>query len=82
MIRRDYNVEMTLLSYRCAKKMALDLLSGKYNEQYKHTKEYANAIMKWNLGSLAFIQRDGVFFHRMYVSLAGCNGAFWMDVGP
>jgi hypothetical protein len=62
MIRRDDNVHMTLLSCRRAKKMALDLLGGKHDEQYKYTREYANAIMKWNSGRLSFIQRDRVFF--------------------
>jgi hypothetical protein len=76
MIKRDYNVKMTLLSCRHAKKMVLDLLSGKHNEQYKHTREYANVILKWNPSNLDFIQRDGVFFQKMYVLLVSCKRGF------
>jgi hypothetical protein len=37
---------------------------------------YCNATIKWNPGSSAYIQRDGSFFQRMYVSLAGCKRGF------
>lgn len=46
MIRRDYNVEFTLLSCHRAKKLAIDILDGRDGEQYKHTKEYVNAIQQ------------------------------------
>jgi hypothetical protein len=76
MIRRDYHVDFKMLSYHRAKRMALAILDGIDGEQYKHTREYANALLQWNPGSSAFIQRDGVFFQRMYVSLAGCKEGF------
>jgi hypothetical protein len=47
--------------------MALDILTGKIGEQYKHVREYANAIMKWNPGISAYIQQDGqslITFHE------------------
>jgi hypothetical protein len=72
MIRRDYNVEMTLLSCQRAKRMSMGILTGKKSEQYKHVREYGNALRKWNPGTSAYIQRDGRFFQRMYVSLAAC----------
>ncbi|XP_062150890.1 uncharacterized protein LOC133859491 [Alnus glutinosa] len=65
MIWRDYHVEFKMLSCLRAKRMALEILDGIDGEQYKHTREYANALLQWNLGSLAFIQRDGVFFQRI-----------------
>jgi zinc finger SWIM domain-containing protein 3 len=37
MIRRDYNVEMTMLSCHRAKKMAIDIFSGRDGSQYCHT---------------------------------------------
>jgi hypothetical protein len=62
MIRRDYNVDFTLLSCHRAKRMAMAILAGNDTEQYQHMREYCNAIMKWNPGSSAFIWRDGSFF--------------------
>jgi len=73
MIRRDYHVDFKMLSCRRAKRMTLAILDGIDGEQYKHTREYANALLQWNSDSSAFIQQDGVFFQRMYVSLAGCK---------
>jgi len=55
MIRRDYHVEFKMLSCLRAKRMALELLDGIDCEQYKHTREYANALLQWNPGSSAFI---------------------------
>jgi hypothetical protein len=62
MIRRDYHVEMKLLSCHRSKRMALELLDGIDGEQYKHTREHTNALLHWNQGSSAYIQWDGVFF--------------------
>jgi hypothetical protein len=76
MIRRDYNVQTTLLSCHRAKKMAINILDGRDGSQYCHTREYCTALRKWNLGSLAYIQRDGVFFRRMYGILAACKEGF------
>jgi len=59
---RDYHVEMKLLSCHRAKRMALELLDGIDGEQYRHTREYANALLHWNQGSSTYIQWDGVFF--------------------
>jgi hypothetical protein len=73
MIRRDYHVGMKPLSCHRAKRKALEILDGIDGEQYKYTREYANALLHWNQGSSAYIQRDGVFFQRMYVSLAACK---------
>ncbi|XP_059437951.1 uncharacterized protein LOC132170816 [Corylus avellana] len=72
-IRRDYNVEMTLLACHHAKGMALKLLTGSRDEQYKLTRVYCSAIRKWNLGNSAYIQRDMAFFQRMYVFVAACQ---------
>jgi hypothetical protein len=88
MIRNDYNVELTLLCCHRAKKMALDILDGRNGEQYKHTREYASALLLWNLGSLAYIHRDGMFFQQMYILLvaykqcflAGCRPMICVDV--
>jgi hypothetical protein len=82
MIRRDYNVELPLLSCHCAKKMATDILDGRDGEQCKHTKEYASALLQWNPGSSAYIQRDEVFFQRMYASLAACKKGFLARCRP
>jgi hypothetical protein len=82
MIRRDYHVEFKMLSCHCAKRMALEILNGIDGEQYKHTREYANALLQWNPGSSAFIQRDGVFFQRMYVLLAVCKEGFLAACRP
>jgi hypothetical protein len=76
MIKRDYHVGMKLLSCHREKRKALQILDGIGGEQYKHTREYANASLHWNQGSSAYIQRDGVFFQRMYVSLASCKQGF------
>jgi hypothetical protein len=62
MIRRDNNIELSLLSYHRAKKIALDILDGKDGEQYKHTRKYANVLPQWNQGTSSYIQRDEVFF--------------------
>jgi hypothetical protein len=82
MIRRDYNVQMTILSCHRAKKMAIEILDGRDGEQYCHTREYCNALRKWNPGSSAYIQRDGVFFQRMYVSLMACKEGFLAGCRP
>jgi hypothetical protein len=58
MIQSDYNVELSRLSCHRAKKMALSILDGRDGEQYRHTREYASAIIKWNPSSSTFIQRD------------------------
>jgi hypothetical protein len=79
MIWRDYDVELSRLSCHHAKKMALSILDGRDGEQYRHTREYASVIIKWNSGSSAFIQRDGLFFQRMYVSLAACRPMICVD---
>jgi hypothetical protein len=82
MIRRDYHVGMKLLSYHRAKRKELEILDGIDGEQYKHTMEYANALLHWNQGSSVYIQRDGVFFQRMYVSLAACKQGFLAGCRP
>lgn len=69
-------MEITLLSCHRTKRMVLELLSGRYDKQYKHTKEYANAILKWNPSSSAYEQRDGIFFQMMYVLLDDCKRGF------
>lgn len=76
MIRKDYNIELTLLCCHHAKKMALDILDGRNGEKYKHTREFASAFLQWNLGSLADIHRDGMFFQWMYVSLVAYKQGF------
>jgi hypothetical protein len=76
MIRRDYHVGMKLLSCHHAKRKTLEILDGIDGEQYKHTRKYANALLHWNQGCSPYIQRDGVFFQRMYVSLAACKQGF------
>jgi hypothetical protein len=43
------------LSCRRAKRMALEILDDIDGEQYKHTREYDNALLQWNSGSSAFI---------------------------
>ncbi|XP_059435189.1 uncharacterized protein LOC132168118 isoform X2 [Corylus avellana] len=43
------------------------------DEQYKLTKEYVEAILKWNPGSSAFLKKEGSFFQRMYVCLDACK---------
>jgi hypothetical protein len=45
-IRRDYNVGLSRLSCHRAKKMALSILDGRDGEKYRHTREYASAIIK------------------------------------
>jgi hypothetical protein len=75
MIRRDYHVGMK-------KKKALEILDGIDGEQYKHTREYANALLHWNQGSSAYIQWDGVFFQWMYVSLAAWMQGFLAGYRP
>jgi hypothetical protein len=69
-------VQMTLLSCHHAQKMTINILDGRDGSQYCHTREYCSATQKWNLGSSAYIQRDRVFFQRMYVSLAVCKEGF------
>lgn len=76
MICRDYNVEISLLSCHRTKKMALDILLGKQGEQYKHIREFAGVLIEWNPSTSAYIARDGMFFQRMYVSLAACKRGF------
>ncbi|XP_062155085.1 uncharacterized protein LOC133863106 [Alnus glutinosa] len=58
MIMRDYHVGMNPLSCHYAKRKALEILDGIDGEQYKHIREYANALLHWNQGPLAYIQRD------------------------
>ncbi len=60
---------------RCyyAKKMAINQVNGSYEEQYKHTREYGEAILRWNPGSSVFIQKEGLFFQRMYVCMDACK---------
>jgi len=60
---------------RCyyAKKMAINQVIGGYEEQYKHTREYREAILRWNPGSSVFIQKEGLFFQRMYVCMDACK---------
>jgi hypothetical protein len=53
-----------MLSCHRAKKTAIDILEGRNGSQYCHTREYCNALRKWNPGSSAYIQRDRVFFQR------------------
>jgi hypothetical protein len=55
MIRRDYHVGMKSLSCHHAKRKALEIFDGIDGEQYKHTREYANALLHWNQGSSAYI---------------------------
>jgi hypothetical protein len=43
------------------------------DEQYKLTKGYVEAILKWNPGSSAFLKKEGSFFQRMYVCLDACK---------
>jgi hypothetical protein len=81
-IRRDYKINFTLLSCHRAKRMALDIINGRHHEQYKHAREYALALMKWNPGTSAYIQRDGIFFQRMYVSLDACKKGFLAACRP
>jgi hypothetical protein len=54
MIRRDYHVEFKMLSCRRAKRMALEILDGIDGEQYKHTREYANALVMFYCGNCGF----------------------------
>jgi hypothetical protein len=75
-------VELSRLSCHRAKKMALSILDGRDGEQYRHIREYASTIIKWNPGSSAFIQRDGRFFQQMYVSLAACKQVFLAAYRP
>jgi hypothetical protein len=82
MIMREYHVELKLLSCHRPKRMALEILDGIDGEQYKHTREYANALLHWNQDSLAYIQRDGVFFKQMYVSLVACKQGFLAGCRP
>jgi hypothetical protein len=49
--------------------MATNQVNGSYEEQYKHTREYREAILRWNPGSSVFIQKEGLFFQRMYVCM-------------
>jgi hypothetical protein len=82
MIRRDYHVGIKLLSCHRTKRKALEILDGIDGKQYKHTREYANALLHWNQGSSAYIQLDGVFFQWMYVSLAACKQGFLAGCSP
>jgi hypothetical protein len=82
MIRQDYNVQMTLLSCYYAKKMAINILDERDDSQYCHTREYYSALQKWNPGSSAYNQRDGVFIQRMYVSLEACIEGFLAECRP
>jgi hypothetical protein len=60
---------------RCyyAKKIAINQVNGSYEEQYKHTREYGEAILRWNPGNNVFIQKEGLFFQRMYVCMDACK---------
>jgi hypothetical protein len=78
----DYNIELSLLSCHRVKTMANQLHDGMDGKQYRHIREYDNAILKWNSGSSAYIQMDGVFFQRMYVSLVACKQSFLVGCRP
>jgi hypothetical protein len=80
-IRRDYNLDFTLLSCHRAKRMALSIINGRHHDQYRHTREYAMALLKWNVGSFAYVRRDGVFFQMMYIVWMVVKKGFWMAVG-
>lgn len=71
-----------MLSCHRSKKMAIDILDGRNGEQYCDTREYYSAVLKWNPGSSAYIQRDRVFFQRMYVFLAACKEGFLAEYRP
>jgi len=75
-------VQMKILSCHCAKKMAIDILDRRDGSQYCHTREYCSVLRKWNPSSSAYIQRDRVFFQRMYVSLAACKERFLVECRP
>ncbi|XP_059432442.1 uncharacterized protein LOC132165776 [Corylus avellana] len=81
-VRRDYNVELTLLACHRAKRMALKLLAGSDDGQYKLTRAYCNALRQWNPSSSTYIQRNGLFFKRMYVSLDACKRGFLAGCRP
>jgi hypothetical protein len=81
-IRRDYSLDFTLLSCHRAKRMALSIINGRHHDQYRHTREYAMALLKWNAGSSAYVRRDGVFFQRMYICLDGCKKGFLAGCRP
>ncbi|XP_059436290.1 uncharacterized protein LOC132169240 [Corylus avellana] len=81
-VRRDYNVELTLLACYRAKRMALKLLARSDDGQYKFTRAYCNALRQWNPGSSTYIQRNGIFFKRIYVSLDACKRGFLAGCRP
>jgi hypothetical protein len=55
---------------------ALHQVFGNHFSQYRLTRRYANAIRSTNPVSSTFIQRDGAFFQRMYISLNACKKRF------
>jgi hypothetical protein len=75
-VKRDLNINVPIQRYYKAKREALRQVFGSHSGQYRLTRRYANAILLTNPGSSAFIQRDGPFFQRMYISLNACKKAF------
>jgi hypothetical protein len=75
-VKRDLNINVAIQRCYRAKREALRQVFGSHSGQYRLTRRYANAIRLTNPGSGTFIQRDGPFFQRMYISLDACKKGF------
>ena len=75
-VKRDLNIHMPIQRCYRAKREALSQVFGSHFGQYHLTRRYANAIRLTNPDSSAFVQKDGPFFQRMYISLDACKKGF------
>lgn len=62
--------------------VALDMVNGKHPDQFKYARDYALAVMKWNLGSRVMLHLDGRVFYRMYVRLEVCKVGWLASCRP
>jgi hypothetical protein len=75
-VKSNLNINVPIARCYRAKMEALSQLFGSYNKQYRLTRRYVMAVHNTNLGSSAYIQRDEVFFQRMYICLDACKKGF------
>ncbi|XP_043700686.1 uncharacterized protein LOC122651377 [Telopea speciosissima] len=55
-VQRDYGVTMSYSQVRRAKKKAMALIEGNQDDQYRMLPRYLEAIVKWNPGSVGFME--------------------------
>ena len=75
-VKRDLNINVPIARCYRAKREALLQIFGSHSNQYRLTRRYTMAIHSTNPGSNTYIQRDRVFFKRMYICLDACKKEF------